>query len=75
MKMNKAVAAIAAGMIAFGSVFSASAAGIGYVNFDYLMNSHPKMQKAQLDFKAAASRRKSVFSSSPSSRPIWRAKA
>ena len=63
MKMNKAVAAIAAGMIAFGSVFSASAAGIGYVNFDYLMNSHPKMQKAQLDFKAAAQKASETFRS------------
>lgn len=63
MKMNKAVAAVAAGMIAFGSVFSASAAGIGYVNFDYLMNSHPKMQKAQLDFKAAAQKASETFRS------------
>ena len=32
MKMNKTVAAVAAGMIAFGAFFSTSAAGIGYVD-------------------------------------------
>ena len=53
MKMNKAVAAVAAGIIAFGGMFSVSAAGIGYVNLNYVMSAHPKMQKAQLDMKAA----------------------
>lgn len=61
MKMNKAVAAVAAGMIAFGSIFTASAAGIGYVNYGYLMNSHPKMQKAQLDMRAAAKKAQETF--------------
>ena len=54
MKMNKAVAAVAAGMIAFGAMFSASAAGIGYVNSNALLQAHPKMQKAQLDMRTAA---------------------
>ena len=54
MKMNKAVAAAAAGMIAFGAMFSASAAGIGYVNSNALLQAHPKMQKAQLDMRTAA---------------------
>ena len=49
MKMNKTVAAVAAGMIAFGAFFSTSAAGIGYVDTNAALQSHPKMQKAQLD--------------------------
>ena len=54
MKMNKTVAAVAAGMIAFGAMFSASAAGIGYVNSNALLQAHPKMQMAQLDMRTAA---------------------
>ena len=46
MKMkHAAVAAAAAGMLAFGSVFGVSAAGIGYVNMNEVMQSHPKMEK------------------------------
>ena len=53
MKMNKTVAAVAAGMIAFGAFFSTSAAGIGYVDTNAALQSHPKMQKAQLDMRQA----------------------
>lgn len=61
MKMNKTVAAVAAGMIAFGTMFSASAAGIGYVNSNALLQSHPKMQKAQLDMRTAAQKAEETF--------------
>ena len=63
MKMNKAVAAAAAGMIAFGAMFSASAAGIGYVNSNALLQAHPKMQKAQLDMRNAAQKAEASFKS------------
>ena len=63
MKMNKAVAAAAAGMIAFGAMFSVSAAGIGYVNSNALLAAHPKMQKAQLDMRAAAQKAEESFKS------------
>ena len=55
MKMNKTVAAVAAGMIAFGAFFSTSAAGIGYVDNIAALQAHPKMrqavQKAQENFE------------------------
>lgn len=63
MKMNKAVAAVAAGMLAFGAMFSVSAAGIGYVNSNALLAAHPKMQKAQLDMRAAAQKAEETFKS------------
>ena len=63
MKMNKAVAAVAAGMIAFGAMFSVSAAGIGYVNSNALLAAHPKMQKAQLDMRAASQKAEESFKS------------
>lgn len=63
MKMNKTVAAVAAGMIAFGAMFSASAAGIGYVNSNALLQAHPKMQKAQLDMRTAAQKVEESFKS------------
>lgn len=63
MKMNKAVAAVAAGMIAFGAMFSVSAAGIGYVNPNALLQAHPKMQKAQLDMRTAAQKAEETFRS------------
>lgn len=63
MKMNKAVAAVAAGMIAFGAMFSVSAAGIGYVNSNALLAAHPKMQKAQLDMRAATQKAEESFKS------------
>ncbi|HAT56869.1 MAG TPA: hypothetical protein DCS74_04780 [Veillonellaceae bacterium] len=62
MKMkHAAVAAAAAGMLAFGSVFGVSAAGIGYVNMNEVMQSHPKMEKAQLDMKAAVQKAQDDF--------------
>lgn len=63
MKMNKTVAAVAAGMIAFGAMFSASAAGIGYVNSNALLQAHPKMQKAQLDMRTAVQKAEESFKS------------
>ena len=61
MKMNKTVAAVAAGMIAFGTFFSASAAGIGYVDPNAALQSHPKMQKAQLDMRQAVQKAQENF--------------
>ncbi len=63
MKMNKAAAAITAGIIAFGAIGSASAAGIGYVNSAALMQAHPKMEKAQLDMRNAAQKAQENFNS------------
>ena len=60
MKMKKTVAAIAAGMITLGAMVSASAAGIGYVNFNALLQAHPKMQKAQLDMRNAAQKAQEI---------------
>lgn len=61
MKMKKTVAAIAAGMITLGAMVSASAAGIGYVNYNALLQAHPKMQKAQLDMRNAAQKAQENF--------------
>ena len=61
MKMNKAVAAIAAGMIAFGTMVSVSAAGIGFVDTNAALQSHPKMQKAQLDLRNAGQKAQQYF--------------
>ena len=63
MKMNKAVAAIAAGMIAFGTMVSVSAAGIGFVDTNAALQSHPKMQKAQLDLRNAGQKAQQNFES------------
>ena len=57
MKMNKTAAAITAGIITFGAMASASAAGIGFVNSGALLQAHPKMekvaaQKAQENFNS-----------------------
>ena len=54
---------MAAGMIAFGAMVSASAAGVGYVNSNALLQAHPKMQKAQLDMRAAAQKAEETFRS------------
>ena len=54
MKMNKTAAAITAGIITFGAMASASAAGIGFVNSGALLQAHPKMEKVQLDMRTAA---------------------
>ena len=40
MKMNKTAAAITAGIITFGAMASASAAGIGFVNSGALLQAH-----------------------------------
>ena len=61
MKMNKTVAAVAAGMIAFGAFFSTSAAGIGYVDTNAALQSHPKMQKAHLDMTQAVQKAQENF--------------
>ena len=61
MKMNKTVAAVAAGMIAFGAFFCTSAAGIGYVDTNAALQSHPKMQKAQLDMRQAVQKAQENF--------------
>lgn len=61
MKMNKAAAVLTAGLLTFGAMFSASAAGIGYVNTEAVMQSHPKMERAQLDIKSAGQKAQETF--------------
>lgn len=62
MKMKQIMAAaMAAGMLTLGAAVTASAAGIGYVNTNALMQAHPKMEKAQLDMKAAAQKASEEF--------------
>lgn len=61
MKMNKKItAAVTAAMVAM-SVFSVSAAGIGVVHTNALLQAHPKMEKAQLDMKQAAQKAQESF--------------
>lgn len=61
MKANKMAAVVAAGLLTFGAMFSASAAGIGYVNTAVVMQSHPKSEKAQLDMKSAEQKAQEEF--------------
>lgn len=62
MKMKQIMtAAAAAGLLVFGSAMGASAAGVGFVNTNALMQAHPKMEKAQLDMKAAAQKAQNDF--------------
>lgn len=62
MKMKQIMAAaMAASMLTLGAAVTASAAGIGYVNTNALMQAHPKMEKAQLDMKAAAQKASEEF--------------
>lgn len=63
MKMKKAAAVVAAGLISLGAMVPAFAAGIGYVNFNALLQAHPKMQKAQLDMRTAAQKAQDNFKS------------
>ena len=63
MKMNKTAAAITAGIITFGAMASASAAGIGFVNSGALLQAHPKMEKVQLDMRTAAQKAQENFNS------------
>lgn len=62
MKMKQIMAAaMAAGMLTLGAAVSASAAGIGYVNTNALMQAHPKMEKARLDMQTAAQKASQEF--------------
>lgn len=62
MKMKQfAVAAAAAGLLTMGGALGVSAAGIGYVNTNALMQAHPKMEKARLDMRAAAQKAEEDF--------------
>ena len=62
MKMKHIAATVAAaGMLAVGGVLGASAAGIGYVNTNALMQAHPKMEKARLDMRTAAQKAEQDF--------------
>ncbi len=62
MKMKQMMAAaMAAGLFTFGAAAAVSAAGIGFVNTNALMQAHPKMEKAQLDMRAAAQKAKAEF--------------
>mgnify|MGYP000566937231 FL=1 len=64
MKMKQIMAApAAAGMLTFGAAFGASAAGIGYVNPNALMQAHPKMEKARLEMRTAAQKAEQDFES------------
>lgn len=62
MKMKQIMAAAAAaGMLTFGAAFGASAAGIGFVNTNALMQAHPKIEKARLDMRSAAQKAEQDF--------------
>ena len=61
MKLKKVFTAAAAGLLALGAAVSVSAAGIGYVNSSALLQAHPRMQKAQLDMRAAAQKAQEDF--------------
>ncbi len=50
-------------MIAFGTMVSVSAAGIGFVDTNAALQSHPKMQKAQLDLRNAGQKAQQNFES------------
>lgn len=64
MKMKQIMAAAAAaGMLTFGAAFGVSAAGIGYVNTNALMQAHPKMEKARLEMRTAAQKAEQDFES------------
>ncbi len=63
MKMKKTIAAVTAGMIALGAMVSVSAAGVGYVNSNALLQSHPKMQKAELDMRNNQQKAQQTFQS------------
>lgn len=68
MKMKKAAAVVAAGLISLGAMVPAFAAGIGYVNSNALLQAHPKMQKAQLDMRTAAQKAQDNFKSRSASK-------
>lgn len=61
MKMRTIMTAVLAAGMLTASAVTASAAGIGYVNTNALMQAHPKMEKAQLDMKAAAQKASQDF--------------
>lgn len=62
MKMKKVLAmAACAAVMTFGAAATASAAGVGYVNMNAVMQAHPKMEKAQLDLRAAAQKAQDDF--------------
>ena len=63
MKMKKTAAAAIAALMTAGSIVSASAAGIGFVNSAALLQAHPKMEKAQLDMRNAAQKAQENFNS------------
>ncbi len=50
-------------MIALGSMVSVAAAGIGFVDTNAALQSHPKMQKAQLDLRNAGQKAQQNFES------------
>ncbi len=55
------VAAAVAGVMSFGAVFGAAAAGVGYVNFGALIQGHPKMAKADLEMRAEVQKKQEKF--------------
>ena len=62
MTMKKqAVAAVLAAMMTLGGAFSVSAAGVGIVNLDATVQSHPKWEKAQLDMNEIEQKAEAQF--------------
>lgn len=60
--MRKQILTLAlASAMSVGAVIGASAAGVGYVNMDALMQAHPKMAKAELDIKAEYAKKHAQF--------------
>ena len=58
---QKMIALALTGVFACGTMLTAAAAGIGYVNQQALMQAHPRMMKAQLTLKAETQKQQQKF--------------
>ena len=64
MNLKKQLASFAVvGMLGVAAATSAFAAGVGYVNFDALIQGHKNYPKAEAQFQAAAKKASSEFAS------------
>lgn len=60
---QKMIALALTGVFACGTMLTAAAAGIGYVNQQVLMQAHPRMMKAQLTLKTETQKQQQKFDS------------
>ncbi|MBS5887290.1 MAG: OmpH family outer membrane protein [Negativicoccus succinicivorans] len=58
---QKMIALALTGVFACGTMLTAAAAGIGYVNQQVLMQAHPRMMKAQLTLKTETQKQQQKF--------------